>query len=196
MRPSLAPSLRPIRSGLVPVLLMAFLVPLVGGCSSDADPADAAVTATAPADTPSDTPADTPADTPSDSANSDETRTDTANGGPTGTPTDRAVAAVCAPYLAMVSAVKDAASRSEDADEVAAEIGPVLKEFAAEVPALDRPDGLPEETWRGVVALAEQIARLPERPTDAEIEAVEGQLSPEEQAALADASSWFQTNCA
>ena len=71
----------------------------------------------------------------------------------------------------------------------------MLKEFAAQVPGLERPPGLSADTWQGVVALAARIEALPDQPTDAEIEAVQGQLSEQEQEAVEDAFSWFQTNC-
>jgi hypothetical protein len=166
------PPLRLLRAGLAPLLLTALLTAFVGGCSSDADGAedgDDTVTATVPEES----------DTPSD---------------PTTAP-PAAVAEVCAPYVAMVDAIEAAAGTSSDPDEVAAEIGPVLKEFAAVVPSLQRPRGIPPETWRGVVALATEIGKLPEAPTDAELEAVEGRLSDAEQEAVEDAFSWFQTNC-
>ncbi len=174
------PLLRPILAGLAPVLLMALLAAFVSGCSSDSDPD-----------------ADGPTVTATGEEETASTSTDTPTTGAPSTPPDRpeAVDAVCTPYTAMVSAINEAASRSTDPDEVAAEIGPVLKEYAAQVADLEPPPGLPDETWLGVVALATQLANLPDQPTDAEIEAVEGQLSEEEREALNDAFVWFQTNC-
>lgn len=178
--------LRPILAGLVPVLMMALLATLVGGCSSDAEPDADGPTVTVTGDE----------GTTSTSTDTTGSPPDPATEAPS-TPPDRLdpVEAVCAPYAAMVSAIKEAASSSTDADEVAAEIGPVLKEFAAQVPGLEPPPTLPDETWQGVVALATHIADLPAEPTDAEIEAVEGKLTEEERQALDDAFIWFQTNC-
>jgi hypothetical protein len=156
---------------------MAFLAAFVSGCSSDDEP---------------------DADGPTVTATGEEesSGTPTTEASSTSADPPDAVAAVCAPYSAMVEAIQEAAGKSKDADAIAAEIGPVLKEFAAQVPDLEPPPGLPATTWQGVVALAAQIAQLPDQPTDAEIEAVEGQLSQEERAAVQDAFGWFQTNCA
>ncbi len=181
---TMRPPLHPFRAGPAPVVLMVLLAVLTGGCSSDSD-ADAdepTVTATA-AD--SETPAETETAPPSPTSGQPETTTGRSE----------TVAAACAPYVAMVDAIKAAAGTTDDPDEVAAEIGPVLKEFASVVPTLDRPRGIAPGTWRGVVALATEIGKLPDPPTDAEIEAVEGRLSDAEQEAVEDAFSWFQTNC-
>jgi len=172
------PSLRPIRAGLAPLLLTVLLVALAGGCSSDAedgsDTDGTVVTATAPEESGSGSATDA---------------TDGRGSRPAQPP------AACAPYVAMVEAIKAAATTSDDPDEVAAEIGPVLKEFAAVVPTLQRPRAISADTWRGVVALADEIGKLPDPPTDAEIEAVEGRLSDAEKDAVKEAFGWFQTSC-
>ena len=72
-----------------------------------------------------------------------------------------------------------------------------MKEFAAQVPELRAP----ARAARGDLAGRRGARRaasleLPDQPTDAEIEAVEGQLSAEERAAVQAAFGWFQTNCA
>lgn len=181
------PPLRPIRAGLVPLLVTVLLGTLVGGCTSDADDgsdasdADAtAVTATAPEEPESESATDGTDGTDG---------TDARKSRPAQPP------AACAPYVAMVEAITAAASTSDDPDEVAAEIGPVLKEFAEVVPTLKRPGGISAETWRGVVALAAEIGKLPDPPTDAQVEAVEGRLSDAEKAAVKEAFGWFQATC-
>ncbi len=177
MRPAL-------RSMIVPLLLLVPTAALSHGCSADADMDDSGPPVTA---------------TASDQQTSEEA--DEVTEGPTDDPTSapaelpEAVAAVCTPYAEMVSAVKAAAVSSSDPDAVAAKLGPVMKKFAAEVPDLQRPPGIPSSTWRGVQALAARILELPDRPTNAEIEAVEGKLSADERDAVAAAFTWFQTNC-
>ena len=102
---------------------------------------------------------------------------------------------MCGPYIVMVRAIKNASFSGADPDEIAAEIAPVVKEFAARVPDLERPPGMSAATWRGVEALAERILELPDQPTYAEIEAVEGKLSDEEREAVDTAAVWLRTNC-
>ena len=90
------------------MLLMAFVAAFVSGCSSDEPDADGpTVTATAHEDSRG-TPTDAPIETPTDQASS------SAPGQPD------PVAAVCAPYTAMVTAIKEAASSSTDPDDIAA----------------------------------------------------------------------------
>jgi hypothetical protein len=176
-----------LRSILVPLLLLVPTAALDVGCSAGADMEDTGptVTATAPDEStdPSSGAASEQAGPPSDE--------------PTSTPSELsdAVAAVCTPYAEMVTAVQHAATESTDPDAVAAKIGPVMKKFAAQVPDLQRPPGMPASTWRGVQALAARILKLPARPTNAEIEAVESQLSAEERDAVEAAATWFRTSC-
>ena len=106
-----------------------------------------------------------------------------------------AVAAVCGPYIVMVRAIKNASFSGADPDAIAAEIAPVMKRFAARVPDLERPPGISAATWHGVEALAEHILELPDEPTYAEIEAVEGELSDQEREAFDTAAVWLRTNC-
>ncbi|RHW25781.1 hypothetical protein D0Z08_17180 [Nocardioides immobilis] len=173
---------------LVPLLLLLPTAVLTGGCSGDSDADDdgPSVVATGPDEQPTDEGTDgtsDPTDEPTDE--------------PTSAPPDLpdAVAAVCTPYAEMVSAIKEAADSTTDRDAVAATIGPVMKEFAAQVPDLRRPPGLSERAWRGVGALAELVLELPDEPTYAEIEAVEGKLSPDQREAVGSAFDWFQSNC-
>ncbi|WP_183096144.1 hypothetical protein [Nocardioides stalactiti] len=180
------PRLRSPFASLLPVLLMAALTATVGGCSRDAgtDAGGPTVTATGPDE--SGSPTEGTVDAPTDAE------------GTTDTPSSdlpEAVSAVCEPYTVMVEAIQTAAVTGADPDEIAARIAPVMKEFAAEVAELDRPPGMPEEVWDGVEALAERILALPDRPSDAEIEAVERQLSPEERGAVEAAAGWFKDNC-
>jgi len=185
----------PLRSPLVaavPLLLLTSVVLSTAGCSAGADDSETSgptVTATGSeepttgsTDEPSDEPGDEPTDEPSE---------------PTSTASEltAAVAAVCTPYAAMVGAIQDAASTSTDRDEVAAAIGPVMKEFAARVPDLERPPGISPATWHGVQALAARILELPDEPTYAEIEGVEDQLSSQEREAVEAARDWFLSNC-
>lgn len=146
------------------------------------------------------------------------TGTDVADGGPTVTatgPTSReqasgpttsvptqvptrvpdAVAAVCGPYVELVRAIKNAAFSGAGPEEIAAAIAPRLKEFAARVPGLDRPPGISTATWRGVEALADRILSLPGRPTRAELEAVEEELSDQERDAFRDGAAWLREHC-
>jgi len=181
----------PLRSPLVaavPLLLMISVVLSTAGCSAGADDSETSgptVTATGseePTSGSTDEPSDEPTDEPSE---------------PTSTTTElpAAVAEVCTPYAAMVGAIQDAASTSTDRDEIAAAIGPVMKEFAARVPDLERPPGLSAQTWHGVQALAARILELPDEPTYAEIEGVEDQLSSQEREAVEAARDWFLSNC-
>jgi hypothetical protein len=175
-----------LRAILVPLLLLVPSGALLDGCSGDADMDGngPTVTATAP-DESSDT-----------STAADPLQSEDATDEPTTTSDlPDAVAAVCTPYAEMVTAIKDAASGSTDADAVAAEIAPVMKRFAAQVPDLERPSGIAPSTWQAVQALAAHILALPDRPTKAEIEAVEGQLSARERDGVEEAFTWLQTNC-
>ena len=106
-----------------------------------------------------------------------------------------AVAAVCGPYIEMSRAIKNASFSGADRDAIAAAITPLMKRFAARVPDLERPPGISAATWHGVEALAEHILELPDEPTYAEIEAVEGELSDQEREAFDTAAVWLRTNC-
>lgn len=163
-----------VRSPVPAVLvLLVLLGGLVGGCAAGSDAGDGA---------------------PSES-------TTTASEEPAASPTEEAstlapaVAAVCTPFSTMVTAIKDAAMRHADPDKVASAIAPVMKEFAALVPDLERPPGMPLSTWRGIGALAERILALPDRPSYRQIEAVERQLTAEQRGAVEAAVDWFKTRC-
>lgn len=174
---------------LVPLLLLVPAAAILSGCSGDtrADDDGPSVVATGP-DQESDStePTDDPSTEPTDPSTE-----------PTSTPRLPArVAAVCTPYSAMAAAVKEAASSSSSPDAVAAEIGPVMKEFAAQLPALQRPPGMSAVTWRGVLALGEHILELPDHPTNEQIEAVEDQLTEQQREAVDDAVDWLRANCA
>lgn len=178
--------------GLASLVLLALLAALVGGCSDGAGSEDARpkVTATGPHDP-------TTGSAASSSPTEGETDEPTGTTEPTSSPSDLpdAVSAVCTPYAVMVSAIQDAASSSSDPDQVAAAIGPVMKEFAAQVPDLERPPGMSATTWHAVEVLAERILALPDPPTNAEIEGVEQQLTPAERDAVEQAAAWFKANC-
>lgn len=169
---------------LVPLLLLLPAAVLTGGCSGDSDADDdgPSVVATGPDEQSTDESTDGTSD-PTDE--------------PTSTPPDLpdAVAAVCTPYAEMVSAIKEAAGSTTDRDAVAAAIGPVMKEFAAQVPDLRRPPGMSAATWGGVGVLAERILELPDEPTYAQIEGVEEQLSEDEREAVESARDWFLATC-
>jgi hypothetical protein len=182
------PALRSPFLSLTALLLLVPLVVLVGGCSSDADPDGdgPAVTATGPHESTD----------PTAGADDTESPDQPTDGTTTADELPDAVAAVCAPYSLMVSAIQEAATSSTDPDAIAAEIAPVMKEFAAQVPDLERPPGMSAATWRGIEALAAEIVALPDAPTRADIEAVEDRLSPQERAGVEDAQEWFRENCA
>ncbi|KAA1427909.1 hypothetical protein [Nocardioides antri] len=175
--------LRSPAPGVTPVVLLvvlAGLAGLVGACSTDGDDAGDDAGATAGAEVAATDPTDE-AD-PTDPSDDASTMSDS-------------VAAVCVPFSRMVTAIKGAATEHSDPDQVAAAIAPVMKEFAALVPDLERPQGMSASTWRGIRALADRILELPERPTNAEVAAVERQLTPEQRAAIGVAADWFKTRC-
>jgi len=178
-------ALRSPLATLVPLLLLVPATVLLGGCSSgdDVDDQGPTVTATGPRG-----PGDTPTEGMTEAAPSD---------GPTTARTDppAATAAVCGPYLEMARAIKSGGFSGAGAEEIAAAIAPAMKEFAGRLPTLERPPGMSAATWRGMQALAVRILDLPDRPTYAEIEAVEDQLSEQERDAFEDAADWLRTNC-
>lgn len=169
---------------LVPLLLLVPVAASTGACSSGTDAEDSGPTVTA-------TGPDRSTDSSTDDGPSD--RSDQPTSAETALPD--AVTALCTPYAAMVEAVEDAAAGTRDREAIAAEIGPVMKEFAAQLPSLERPPGLSQATWQGVQALARRILELPDRPSNAEIEAVEGDLTEQERDALKTAADWLRTNC-
>lgn len=179
----------PVRSPFLSLaaLLVLPVLALVGGCSSsdDQDPAGPTVTATGPEQTSSAPTATTGASTDTSTGTSADPSTEA-----------DAVEAVCAPYDALVAAVQQAAASSTDPEAIAAEIAPVLKEFAAQVPDLEPPPGVSADTWAGIEALAARIVALPDAPSRAEIQAVMAQLTDQERSAFDDASAWLKENCA
>ena len=183
-------ALRSPLATLVPLLLLVPVAGLTGGCSSGTDVQDSGPTVTA---TGPDGSRSAPTDGPTDATPDQPTGTST--GEPTMSERTDAVAAVCTPYAVMVRAIKSASFTGADPDDVAAELGPVMKRFAARVPGLERPPGLSAATWRGVEALAERILALPAQPSEAEIEAVEGELSEQHRDAVKTAADWLRTNC-
>lgn len=179
MRPILAPL-------LLTVLVTGLVSGFASGCSGADDPGESGPTVTA-----------TASDAPDEEPGEPTTADDEEPTEPSGTSDlPEAAAAVCALYSAMVDAVQDVALSYTDPDDIAASIAPVLKEFAAQVQRLERPPGVSVEIWNGVAALADRILALPERPTDAEVEAVERQLTPEQRSAVASAYNWLKTTCA
>ena len=113
----------------------------------------------------------------------------TGSGGPAA-----AVAAFCAPYVRMRQAL-EALDYSGDADAIAAEMGPVMRAWAEALPGLERPPGIAEDVWVGLRLLAKRILRLPARPTRRQLDAVEGDLTKDEQRLITGASNWFAANC-
>lgn len=182
-------ALRSPLAGLVPWLLLVPVSASTGGCSSDgeADGNGPTVTATGPTSARTEAPTDDATPPPTDEPTDESSIT------PPEAPD--AVAAACTPYAAMVDAIDDVETGSADYDAIAAEIGPVMKEFARQLPDLERPPGMSAATWRGVLALAERILALPDQPTNAEIEAVEDELTEQEREAVQVAADWFKRNC-
>jgi hypothetical protein len=182
-------ALRSPLATLVPLLLLVPVAAITGGCSSGAEVEDGGptVTATGPQDDATDEPSDEPSDQVQESAPTESTST------PTQVP--ESVTAVCGPYVEMARAIKSAGFGGADPDELAAAIAPVMKEFAAQVPTLERPPGVSAATWRGVEALAERILALPDHPTYADVEAVEDELSEQEWDAVRAARDWLSDNC-
>lgn len=177
-------ALRSPLATLVPLLLLVPVAGVTSACSSGTDVEDSGPTVTA-------TGSDGSTSAPPDEA------TGAVTDEPTSSPTEvpDAAAAVCAPYIVMVRAIKNAGFSGADPDETAARIAPVIKDFAARVPDLERPQGIPAQTWRGVRALAERILELPDEPSYSEIEAVEDELSVQEREAFDDAAAWLRTSC-
>jgi hypothetical protein len=178
-------ALRSPLATLVPLLLLVPLPAIAGGCSSGTDVEDSGptVTATGPKETTTDPPSDgVSKGTPTESTS-------------TSTDVPESVAAVCGPYVEMARAIKSAGFSGADPDQIAAAIAPVMKEFAAQVPTLERPPGVSSATWRGVEALAERILALPDHPTYADLEAVEGELSEQEWGAVRAARDWLRQHC-
>ncbi len=173
-------------AAVVPLLLLVAVAGSAGGCSGGADVEGSGptVTATGPgrsSESPTKASVDEPPGSPSQTS------------GPSGR--SDALAAVCAPYVVMVRAIKNAAFSGGDPDQVAAALAPVMKEFAARLPDVEQPPGMPAAVWRGIEALASQILALPDRPTYAEIEAVESELSEREHDDVDAAAVWFRTTC-
>lgn len=190
MRPRLSPAPRALASHVSVLLLV--VVALAGGCSAGG--------------------ADEPGGSDRAGESTITATADEVSGGPTGatdgttdarsegvSPSSDAAATVpefCASYTTLVAAIREAASAAGDRADVVADLAAVLKEFAGRVPDTVPPAGLPTESWLAVVALAEEITRLPDRPTKAELDAVEDRLSGQERAAVEDAFHWFQEECA
>lgn len=177
-------ALRSPLATLVPLLLLVPMPAIAGGCSSGTDVEDSGptVTATGPKETKTESSSDEVEKSPTES---------------TSPPTDvpDSVAAVCGPYIEMARAIKSAGFSGADPDEIAAALAPVMKKFAAQVPTLERPPGVSTATWSGVEALAQRILALPDRPTYADLEAVEGELTHQEWDAVRAARDWLRQHC-
>ena len=104
------------------------------------------------------------------------------------------VAEFCAPYVEMRQAL-DALDYSGDADTIAAELAPIMRTWAEQLPGLQRPPGIEDDVWVGLRLLAKRILRLPARPTRRQLDAVEGNLTEDERRLITDAGNWFEANC-
>ena len=100
----------------------------------------------------------------------------------------------CAPYVEMRRTLEGIDYTLDD-DEIARQMVPVMKEWAAQVPDLERPPGLSDDVWAGLTLLARRIAALPDEPTSQQLDAVEKDLSRADQQLIVAASKWFQDNC-
>lgn len=100
----------------------------------------------------------------------------------------------CAPFIEMVSALDQVDYNGSDAEQVAA-MTPIMQEWAAQIADLAHPEGLPGASWKAVNQLADRLLDLPEAPTPAEFDAVEGEMSDAQKAALDDAYTWFDSSC-
>jgi hypothetical protein len=115
-------------------------------------------------------------------------------GGPTASTPPGSVAAFCAPYVQMRQAL-EALDYRGDPDRIAAEMAPVMRAWAEQVPDLERPPGIADDVWVGLRLLAKRILRLPLRPSRRQLDAVEGDLTRDEQRLITEASDWFAANC-
>jgi len=104
-------------------------------------------------------------------------------------------AAVCDPYMTMVEEL-GGLDYQADPDEIAAEMGPIMKEWAAGIPDLEQPASMDDPAWNGLQTLADRVDALPDEPTNADITAVEEDLSPQDQKDVDAAGKWFQATCA
>jgi hypothetical protein len=115
-------------------------------------------------------------------------------GGSTASAAPASVAAFCAPYVEMRQAL-EALDYSGDADQIAAEMAPIMRTWAEQVPGLERPPGIADDVWVGLRLLAKRILRLPAHPSRRQLDAVEGDLTRDEQRLITEASDWFAGNC-
>lgn len=104
------------------------------------------------------------------------------------------VGELCAPYIEMVETL-ERIDYTQGEDEIALAIAPVMREWAAQIPDLERPPGLADRVWEGLLILGKRIERLPEEPTYAQLEAVANRLTDEQQKLVSAASEWFRTRC-
>ncbi|HWJ81750.1 MAG TPA: hypothetical protein VNS55_05890 [Nocardioides sp.] len=100
----------------------------------------------------------------------------------------------CAPYVAMRRTIEAIDYGADDA-QVAAQLAPVMREWAAQVPDLAHPPGIDQAVWDGLQLLARRILALPEEPTLDDIEGVEDDLDGRDRRLIVAASSWFADNC-
>lgn len=100
----------------------------------------------------------------------------------------------CAPYVEMRRTLEGIDYTLDD-DEIARQMVPVMKEWADQVPDLERPPGLSDEVWDGLQLLARRISALPDEPTGKQLDAVDHDLSRADQQLISAASDWFQRNC-
>ena len=176
---------------LLPLLLLLGL--LAAGCGSDEEPAsdDASASESATDDSEEAESEDGEA-TESESAEGSEDAEGSDDGAaPTGDD-----AAVCDPYLEMVGELEKIDYTSGDENAIAAEMGPIMKAWAEQVPDLDQPESMSDDAWDGLQTLAGRVSDLPDEPTNDQIEAVESDLSREEKKDVDEAGKWFQTTCA
>jgi hypothetical protein len=104
-------------------------------------------------------------------------------------------APVCEPYLEMVTSLGQL-DFSAKPDAVAAEMGPIMKEWAATVADAEQPPSMDDRAWDGLQTLTDRISDLPDEPTQADIEGVEDDLSDADEDNVDAAGQWFESTCA
>lgn len=183
---------RPSAALLLPLLLLVAVLATGCGSGGDDDPASAGSSSDTPTGAADEQPAEHSADADADDRGDDGDVVDDPDAAAAALPTERR--AVCAPYLEMVAALEDL-DYAAGAEALAAEMAPLMKEWAAAVATQDRPPGMSEQMWEGVRSLAARVVALPDAPSLADLERVERDLTDAEREALEAGSRWLRRSC-